>query len=136
MPLPSTKNNGFTLIEILISLAILAIALSALMGSTNTIAHNGIALQERTLAAWVAEDVMNEFRITNQWPAPGTRDGSRKLAGQQWSWKLNIEETKEQSIFKTTIDVYRPGEDEQVLSTLTSYFALYERSSKTFGSKQ
>ena len=63
-------------------------------------------------------------------------DGERDLAGQQWAWKLDIEETEEQNIFKASIDVYLPEDNEKSLSSLTTYFSRYQRSAETFEAGQ
>ena len=133
---PRTANHGFTLIEILVALVILAIALAALMDSMNTVARNGVALQERTLALWIAEDVLNESRIANNWPATGVTNGKRKLDEKNWPWQVYIEQTPETDIFKATINVFHPNDEEHVLAALTTYYTRYERPGKLLGARQ
>ena len=129
-------NHGFTLVEMLVAVVILAIALGALMDSMNTVVRNGVALQERTLALWIAEDVLNESRIANNWPATGITNGKRELDGKNWPWQLNVEQTPETGIFKATINVFHPNDDERALSTLTTYFTRYGRPGKLLGATQ
>src|SRR5271157_5349335 len=69
----SVRRGGFTLIEVLIALAIVAIALiSALKASGSMVAAND-ALHRRLLASWSADNHLVEIRLAHDWPDVGTR---------------------------------------------------------------
>ena len=62
------RLEGFTLIEVMIALAIFAIAMSALMSAMNNNTRNLASLQNRTLAHWIASNRLVGFQITKSYP--------------------------------------------------------------------
>ena len=58
-----TNHKGFTLIEVLIALAILAIALTAVIEATSKNIQNTLYLQNKTIASWVGLEIINEAKI-------------------------------------------------------------------------
>lgn len=64
-------DSGFTLIEVLVALAIIAIALAAALRATGVLAQNNHALREKTLALMAAENRMAELRLAQRLPASG-----------------------------------------------------------------
>lgn len=63
--------HGFTLIEVLIALAIVAIALGAVLKAIGALSSNVDTSRSRLLALWSADNVLSEVTIAQQWPAPG-----------------------------------------------------------------
>jgi general secretion pathway protein I len=65
------RQDGFTLIEVLIALAIVAVALAAALRATSMLAQNNRALRDKTLALITAENQMAQLRLARTVPAPG-----------------------------------------------------------------
>ncbi|TMG74645.1 MAG: type II secretion system protein GspI, partial [Betaproteobacteria bacterium] len=78
--------RGFTLVEILVALAVLAIALTAAGHSLGTAVDTTAALRERTLARWVAEDRLSELELRNEWPSLDTKEGDAEMGGRRFHW--------------------------------------------------
>jgi len=86
------KNiTGFTLLEVLVALAVASIGLAGVIKVAGGNAYNAQYLQEKTLAQWVAMNRMAEIRVTNQFPKVGTEKGDAEMAGRKWYWQ---QETK------------------------------------------
>jgi general secretion pathway protein I len=81
---------GFTLVEILVALAVLAIAVTAATNSIGSSAVTTAALRERMLARWVAEDRLAELELRREWPALDTKEGDAEMGGRKFHW---IQET-------------------------------------------
>jgi general secretion pathway protein I len=80
----SRQQRGFTLLEVLIALAIVAMSVGALLGTITSSASNVIYLKDKTLAEWVALNRLTEVRIDQQMPGKGNRSGNSVMAGQRW----------------------------------------------------
>ena len=96
---------GFTLMEVLIAVAVLAIALGALTKSASDNARNAAYLEEKTLAHWVGINKATELRLANAWPDPGRANGSEELGNRQWLWQMEISVTPEPDLRRIDIAV-------------------------------
>ncbi len=81
-----TGERGFSLVEVLIALAVLALALSALIGASGSAARNTAQLQEKTFAHWVAMNKMEEIRLSGIFPELGIKEGKSTMVGREWRW--------------------------------------------------
>jgi general secretion pathway protein I len=113
-------SSGFTLLEVLVALAVLAIALGAIIkvaiDSTATVSY----LRDRTLAGWVASNKITELLLSSDWPAPGESQGSARMGDRDWSWRLQIGTTDDADLRRLDVSVSSPG-SEQVLVELVAF---------------
>ena len=86
------RARGFTLLEVLIALAIVALSAGALLGTITSSASNVSYLHDKTLAEWVALNQLTEIRIARQAPSPGKRTGYSEMGGMRWQWEQEITE--------------------------------------------
>ncbi len=86
-------SRGFTLVEILVALAILAVALAAGMRAVAQSADGATLLKQRTLALWVAQNRLAVAQLASPWPAPGLRDGEAVQAGARFVWRETVSGT-------------------------------------------
>lgn len=114
------RQQGFTLIEVLIALAVLTICMSALIQAGGTRADHVGYLRDRTLAHWIATDRVTEFRLAEDWPAAGTQEGETEMAGRTWSWQAEISETPEPAVRRVEVAV-GIGEDGEPLSRVVGF---------------
>ncbi|WP_019570483.1 type II secretion system minor pseudopilin GspI [Thioalkalivibrio sp. ALE11] len=86
-----TGSRGFTLMELLVALVVLAVALGALIKAGSEHARNTAYLQERTQAQWVAANVLADYEADLLPADPGTRHTSETLGGREWEARVEIE---------------------------------------------
>jgi general secretion pathway protein I len=67
------RGSGFTLVEVLVALTIVAVALIASLRAVGSLATSAFDLRQRTLAQWSAENRLAQIRVENEWPALGRR---------------------------------------------------------------
>ena len=68
------KSAGFTLVEVLVALAIASIALIAALKATESLIQSSQEIKLRTFAQWSAENRLSQIRVTNEFPNVGKRD--------------------------------------------------------------
>jgi len=112
------KHAGFTLMEVLIALAVLAIALGAIIQSVAANTSNAAYLRDRTFAHWVAMNRVAEMQALNEWPAKGTDRGTEQMANFEWNWQLIINDAGLDNIRQIQVEVRRDRNDKQALATI------------------
>jgi general secretion pathway protein I len=68
-----TRSRGFTMIEVLVALAIIAVALAASLRAVGALATGEADLHRRLLAGWSADNELAQLRLTHTFPDIGTR---------------------------------------------------------------
>lgn len=83
-----TAWRGFTLVEVLVALAIVALGLAALATTVNQTAMTSGYLREKTLGQWIALNRITETRLSGTIPADEQDEGEIEYAGATWRWEL------------------------------------------------
>ncbi|RMH22514.1 MAG: type II secretion system protein GspI, partial [Gammaproteobacteria bacterium] len=99
------RHSGFTLLEILVALAILSIAMGAILNSIQVSTRSAIHLMDKTLAHWVAMNTLTELQTASSWPGIGTRKERTEMANTTWFWEADIEGTEDPNIRRLKIRV-------------------------------
>ncbi|AKJ94157.1 general secretion pathway protein GspI [Thioalkalivibrio versutus] len=86
-------RRGFTLLEVLIALVVLGVALGALIKAGSEHARNTAYLQERTLAGWVASNLLADYEAGLRRVDVGTQRIQSTLADREWEARIEITDT-------------------------------------------
>jgi general secretion pathway protein I len=114
------RSGGFTLVEILIALAVLAIALTAAGHSLGTAVDTTLSLRERILARWVAEDRLAEIELKGIWPSLDTTEGDAVMGGRKLHWIQETGATPLARMRRVEVSVLVPG-GKVALARLTGF---------------
>ena len=119
----SLRNaSGFTLLEIMVALAVLALAMGALVKTASDYTRNQTYLRDRTMTAWVARNVLVQHQLENQWPRVGERKGTLEMGWQEWGWLAKITQTEEEKLRRIDVDVRAiDSEDEDPITVLSGF---------------
>lgn len=120
------QARAFTLIEVLVALAILAVALAAASRASAMLADSSSALRERLLAGWVAQNRLAELQARRAWPDAGTREGETEQAGLKLIWRETASPTQNKAFRRIEISVAAAGRGDHALARLTGYLARAE----------
>lgn len=115
------KHLGFTLVEVMVALSIIAIGLAAVISTVASTTVNSAYLRDKTFAHWVAQNQLAEVELTDVKPKFGFTDGNEKLAGMTWYWTRKVDKTEDPDTSRVEITV-RADKDKsaQNLATLVS----------------
>jgi len=114
-------HGGFTLIEMLVALAILAIALAAVQRAVSGSIDNAFELKQRLLASWIADNRLAELRAIRLLPATGEIRGEEIQAGITFHWKSQVSTTPNPFVERVEIRVTASPDSEFALVTLVGY---------------
>lgn len=91
------KRNGFTLIEVMVALTIVAVALASLIKASGGHTNSATYLKSKTLAHYVAMNEITQLQIDNAWPDLGTTRKSSEMADIEWFWTREVKKTGDES---------------------------------------
>ncbi len=121
------RDAGFTLLETLVALAILAIAMAAVMRASGGGINHADAMRLRVLADWVAQDRLAEHAARGDYLAVGVQNGEVTEAGVHLMWKEEISATPNPAFRRIQVSVYTPEDPSYALRQLTGFLTQQRR---------
>lgn len=115
--LPSKRRfggAGFTLVEVLVALAVLSIALAAVLHAMGQAIDLTAGLRDRTLALWVAEERAALHQLRQEWPSLDTIEGTTEFAGREWRWLERTASTPIADFRRMDIEIYPAGSKDRL----------------------
>lgn len=125
--LTSNKAQGFTLVEVMVAMMIVALALTALMVNIGGLVDNTAYLQKKTFAHWVALNQLELERINNHQTKKmltSEKIGETEMVGQRWYWKIKPEKTADKGFLQLHINVY---DDQDMENSIVSVISLIDQ---------
>ncbi|MEL6826261.1 MAG: type II secretion system minor pseudopilin GspI [Pseudomonadota bacterium] len=113
------RQSGFSLVETVAAMGILALAAIPLMQVTTDASRNAASLESRLLARTVAENVMARSMATQDVIDAGISAGQEVQMGRTYNWVRTANEAEQGALQNLRVEV-RPAESEQVLASLIS----------------
>lgn len=113
--------KGMTLLEVMVAMAVFAIAAVAVTKSLGDQMANMPILEERTLAQWVADNQMVDARLAEGFPPLGSHNGQEEMAGKTWYWKREVVKTADKNFRMIRISVSDTDKFKRVITKVSSY---------------
>ena len=115
---------GFTLMEVLIALAVLALGMLAVIGAAGKTSRNAVYLRDDTFASWVGLNELTMLRTAQNWPSADTLNGDADMAGEKWHWKATMTKTADPDLLRIDIDVSTPDKPDDSVARVTGFMGL------------
>lgn len=115
------RGRGFTLLEVMVALAIVSIGLIAAFNAVIQMAHSTTVLRERAFADWIAMNELTELRVAGEFPDVGSFDGDVEFAGREWRWEANVSETGVEDLRRIDISVAYIEQPDDAVTLMTGF---------------
>ena len=113
---------GFTLLEVMIALLVIVLGIGAVINTTSESGWKSTQLKQKTIASWVAQNQIAEYRAMRTWSNDSNKSGQVEMANAQWIWQMKISRTDDPALRRIDVDVLLKGED-GVKASLTGFIA-------------
>lgn len=113
--------RGFTLLEVLIALAIFATAGAAILQASASHLRAVTQLEELTLASMIANNQLQQAQLNRSWPPRELEQGEVSLGNRDWQWQLRAVTVPDQDLRELQISVRLAEQPEQVVYQLKTY---------------
>lgn len=123
----SKKLLGFTLIEVMLAMAVFSIAGIALLSAATNNARNIGYLEDKMFANWVAANQLVTNNLVAKWPPKNNVKGDVELAGRIWFWQQKIIKTTDKGMRAIVMEIRLKADDELPISSLTTYVSQVEK---------
>ena len=106
------SSRGFTLVEVLVALAIVSVGMLAVFKVIGDTAMNVSYLRDRSFAAWIADNQITELRLSGEMPSVDETKGDLEFAGRRWFWVQKVATTPVDGLRRIDISVRREEDAE------------------------
>ena len=117
----SLKNKGFTLIEVMLAMAIFSIAGIALLSAADNNFKNLTHLEQKVLANWVASNQLVAATLDKTWPPKNNKKGTVEMAGQEWFWLRKVIKTENKDMRSVVIEIRSKEDQERAITSMVTF---------------
>jgi general secretion pathway protein I len=115
------RSRGFTLLEVMVSLAVVSIGLIAVFNGIIQMAHSTATLRERALADWIAMNQISEIRLSGEFPEVGDFNDTVEFANRAWRWEARISETGVENLRRVDMSVAHEELPDDIVTIVTGF---------------
>jgi general secretion pathway protein I len=114
------SGAGFTLIEVMIALVIVAFGMMAVHTQLNRYVAASTYVEQKTLASWIATNKLTELGVGPTWPPVDEYEEEIEFAGRQWRCDIVVSETDVESLHRVDVSVRLLDDPERVVHKVSA----------------
>jgi len=115
------RQHGFTLVEILVAMTILAVGVGALVAASGASAFRADYLREREFARWIASNALTELQVLPTWPEAKTVTKEVEMGEQRWFVKTRTRKVSDPDLRRVDIEIRRERDADAYLYSVTGF---------------
>lgn len=109
------RAAGFTLIEVMVALVIVALGMTAVHAQLSRYAIGAAVIEEKTLASWIATNTLTALNIDPSWPEIGEGEEEIEFAGRYWRVRTEVAATEVENLRRVDVYVYLADQPERTV---------------------
>jgi general secretion pathway protein I len=113
------RPRGFTLLEAMVALVIVALGMMAVNGQLNRYVVAASFVEEKTLASWIGTNEITALSVGPTWPAVGTHDEDVDFAQRKWRCHIVVTETDVMNLHRVDVSVSLKDNPERVIDKVS-----------------
>ena len=113
------RSRGFTLLEAMVALVIVALGMMAVNGQLNRYVVAANFVEEKTLASWIGTNEITALSVGPTWPPVGTSDQDVEFAQRKWRCHIVVTETDVMNLHRVDVSVSLKDKPERVIDKVS-----------------
>ena len=114
-----SREAGFTLLEAMVALVIVALGMMAVNGQLNRYVVAAAFVEEKTLASWIATNEITALSVAQTWPELGSHDEDVDFATRKWRCHIVVSATDVTNLHRVDVSVALADAPQRVLERVS-----------------
>lgn len=123
-------EQGFTLVEVMAALFVVALAISGLLLQMMTYGDNTAYLRDKAIAHWVALNQLELERLANRHSNRLLNDeksGVEQMAEREWYWRIKPKKTAATGFLQLEVSVFQDQQEKNPVVSISGHIDQFHR---------
>jgi len=125
-----SRHRGFTLIEMMVAMAVLAVGMGAIIKAAGENARNATYLRDREVARWIASDALTQLQVVSPWAGNNSPKGEVEMFNLTWYWQAKIQKVQDPDLRRVDVEVRRNKNEKSYIYSISGFIGNPELKSQ------